>query len=160
MLTTGSGVDMFVLDQSIGSFVLVQTQMKIPAAKKVYSINEANRDTFPDGFQKYLNWAHANGYSSRYIGSMVADVHRTLLQGGVFLYPPTKKYPEGKLRLMYEANPMAMLIEQAGGKAFAPGLQGEPKRRILDIQPRDIHQRCSVALGSFTEVDHLMKCLA
>lgn len=160
VLTTGNGVDMFVLDQSIGSFVLVQSQMRIPAEKKVYSINEANRPTFPDRYRGYLDWAHQNGYSSRYIGSMVADVHRTLLQGGLFLYPPTRKHPDGKLRLMYEANPMAMLIEQAGGKAFAPGLQGDPRRRILDIQPRDIHQRCSVVLGSPGEVDHLIKWLS
>ena len=89
-------------------------------------MNEANRRTFPDGFNRYLDWAHENGYSSRYIGSMVADVHRTLLKGGVFLYPPTKKNPEGKLRLMYEANPMAMIIEQAGGKAVT-GAAGAPR---------------------------------
>ena len=159
VLTTGSGVDMFVLDQSIGTFVLVQRGIRIPEEGKTYSINEAYYDTFPEGIQKYLDWTHKNGYSSRYIGSMVADVHRTLLKGGVFLYPPTKKNPEGKLRLMYEANPMAMIIEQAGGKAYAPPLEGDPKRRILEIQPRDIHQRCSVVLGSPREVEHVVRHL-
>ena len=158
VLTTGNGVDMFVLDQSIGSFVLVKSNIRIPNEGKIYSVNEANRSSFPDGYNGYLQWAHKNGYSSRYIGSMVADVHRTLFKGGVFLYPPTKKNPEGKLRLMYEANPMAMLVEQAGGKAVSPSIEGTP-HRILDIQPKSLHQRCSVVLGSESEVDHVLRCL-
>jgi fructose-1,6-bisphosphatase I len=157
VLTTGQGVDMFVLDQSIGSFVLVKRQVRIPAAGRIYSVNEANRDTFPAGFGRYLDWAHANGYTSRYIGSMVADVHRTLLKGGVFMYPPTKKNPEGKLRLLYEANPMAMIIEQAGGKA-ATGLHGA-SASILDVQPTAIHQRTSVVMGSVDEVDAVLRHL-
>jgi fructose-1,6-bisphosphatase I len=160
MLTTGHGVDMFVLDQSIGAFILVKKGLQIPARSRTYSLNEAYRATFPGGYNQYLDWAHANGYSSRYIGSMVADVHRILLKGGVFLYPPTRKNPEGKLRLMYEANPMAMLVEQAGGKACASRIDGgggvEP---ILDIQPRDIHQRTSVILGSADEVDAVVRRL-
>ena len=148
VLTTGRGVDMFVLDPSIGSFLLVNSQLRIPETGKIYSVNEANRKTFPAGFSHYLDWAHDNGYSSRYIGSMVADVHRTLLKGGVFLYPPTKKNPEGKLRLMYEANPLAMIIEQAGGTAIT----GTSAGRILDVQPTSIHQRTSVVLGSAHEV--------
>ena len=159
VLTTGNGVDMFVLDQSIGSFLLVKRGIRIPEDGKTYSVNEANRETFPVGYNTYLDWAHAHGYSARYIGSMVADVHRTLLKGGVFMYPPTKKNPEGKLRLMYEANPMAMLIEQAGGKAYAPPLTGDPRRRILDIQPTSIHQRCSVVMGSANEVQHVISRL-
>ncbi len=159
VLTTGAGVDMFVLDQSIGSFLLVKRGIKMPETGKTYSVNEANRGTFPDGYNKYLDWAHGNGYSSRYIGSMVADVHRTLLKGGVFLYPPTKKNPEGKLRLMYEANPMAMLMEQAGGKAFSPGLTSNATQRILEIQPTSIHQRCSVVMGSAREVENVVKWL-
>ena len=155
VLTTGRGVDMFVLDPSIGSFVLVKSQLQMPAAGKIYSVNEANRETFPTGFGHYLDWAHKNGYSSRYIGSMVADVHRTLLKGGVFLYPPTKKNPEGKLRLMYEANPIAMIMEQAGGKATTGSATG----RILDIHPTGIHQRTSVVLGSRDEVDHVTRHL-
>ncbi|MFN9127051.1 MAG: class 1 fructose-1,6-bisphosphatase, partial [bacterium] len=113
VLTTGNGVALFELDPYIGSFLLVKDKLRIPDTNKVYSVNEAYRESFPDGYRRYLDWAHQNGYSSRYIGSMVADVHRTLLTGGVFMYPPTKKNPEGKLRYLYEASPMAMIIEQA-----------------------------------------------
>ncbi len=151
VLTTGNGVDMFVLDQSIGAFVLVNHGIRIPPANKIYSINEAYTENFPGGFRDYLNWAHGSGYSSRYIGSMVADIHRTLLKGGVFLYPPTKTHPEGKLRLMYEANPMAFIMEQAGGVAVSNG------ERILDIKPADLHQRTSVVMGSPEEVEHVRR---
>ena len=96
VLTTGHGVHMFVLDPSIGSFVLVKSHIRIPEQGKTYSVNEGNRLAFPAGFGRYLDWAQQNGYSSRYIGSMVADVHRTLLKGGVFLYPPTTKNPDGQ----------------------------------------------------------------
>ncbi len=148
VLTLGTGVDMFVLDPGIGAFIRVERNLKIPAGTKTYSVNEGNRKTFPVGFQRYLDWAQTNGYSSRYAGSMVADVHRILLKGGVFLYPPTKKAPEGKLRLMYEANPMAMIVEQAGGKTLASSHQ-----RVLDIQPKGIHQRTPVILGAADQVD-------
>lgn len=151
VLTTGNGVNMFVLDQSIGSFVLVKSNVRIPSGNKTYSINEAYTESFSSDIQKYLQWAHHGGYSSRYIGSMVADVHRTLLKGGVFLYPPTKEKPEGKLRLMYEANPMAMIIEQAGGKAITLG------ERILEIEPSGLHERTSVILGSADQVDEVVK---
>jgi fructose-1,6-bisphosphatase I len=154
VLTVGHGVDMFVLDPAVGAFMLVERGIRTPAACKSYSVNEGNRRTFPEGYQKYLDWAQEHGYSSRYVGSMVADVHRILLKGGVFLYPPTKKAPAGKLRLMYEANPMAMLIEQAGGRALvAPG------QRILDVQPKDIHERTPVILGSAEEVEHVAALL-
>ncbi|MCH7573067.1 MAG: class 1 fructose-bisphosphatase [Planctomycetes bacterium] len=153
VLTTGNGVDMFVHDHSIGTFVLVDRGIRIPESNKTYSINEAYCKTFPEGYRNYLDWAHDEGYSSRYIGSMVADVHRTLLKGGVFLYPPTKAHPEGKLRLMYEANPMAMIMDQAGGKALAGS------ERILDIRPTDLHQRTSVIMGSPREVDHVLRHL-
>lgn len=153
VLTTGNGVSMFVLDPSIGAFLRVAEKMKIPAGGKTYSTNEGNRLSFPDGFQKYLDWAQQNAYSSRYAGAMVADVHRILLKGGVFLYPPTKKAPDGKLRLMYEANPMAMIVEQAGGTAFAG------KERILDVVPKTLHQRTSVVLGSADEVAHVQRWL-
>jgi len=151
VLTIGTGVDMFVLDPSIGAFIRVAEGMKIPPRQKCYSLNEGNRLSMPGGYQQYLHWAQDNGYSSRYIGAMVADVHRILIQGGVFLYPPTKKAPKGKLRLMYEANPMAMLVEQAGGKALAG-----PGERILDVRPTEIHQRTTVVLGSADEVDQVM----
>lgn len=154
-LTIGGGVDLFVLDPAIGAFVRVQQGVRIPAVSKSYSVNEGNRLTFPEGYQQYLNWAQEQSYSSRYAGAMVADVHRILLKGGVFLYPPTRKAPAGKLRLMYEANPMAWLVEQAGGKALA-----RPGQRILDVEPTDIHQRTPVILGSPAEVDHVARHLA
>jgi fructose-1,6-bisphosphatase I len=151
VLTVGHGVDMFVLDPAVGAFMLVERGLRTPAKNKSYSVNEGNRRTFPASYQRYLDWAQEREYSSRYVGSMVADVHRILLKGGVFLYPPTRKAPAGKLRLMYEANPMAMLIEQAGGKALAA-----PGRRILDVQPQAIHERTPVILGSAEEVDHVV----
>ena len=141
VLTVGHGVDMFVLDPAVGAFMLVERGIRTPAVNKSYSVNEGNRRTFPEGYQKYLDWAQERGYSSRYVGSMVADVHRILLKGGVFLYPPTKKSPKGKLRLMYEANPMAFIVEQAGGKAMAA-----PGQRIMALRPEGIHQRCCVVL--------------
>jgi fructose-1,6-bisphosphatase I len=151
VLSLGQGVDMFVLDPSIGAFMRVETKLRIPPGNKTYSVNEGNRKTFPDGYRRYLDWAQSNGYSSRYAGAMVADVHRILLKGGVFLYPPTAKSPEGKLRLMYEANPMAMIVEQAGGKTVAA-----PGQRILDIQPTAIHQRTPVILGAADQVDAVL----
>ncbi|MGB6307665.1 MAG: class 1 fructose-bisphosphatase [Steroidobacteraceae bacterium] len=155
VLTTGRGVDLFVLDPGIGAFMRVEQNLRIPAGNKTYSVNEGNRRSFPEGYRRYLDWAQSNGYSSRYAGAMVADVHRILLKGGVFLYPPTSKSPEGKLRLMYEANPMAMLIEQAGGKSVAgPGL------RTLDIQPSAIHQRTPVILGASDQVDAVLAHLS
>lgn len=150
VLTIGMGVDMFVLDPAYGAFMRVAQGVRLPKTNKCYSVNEGNRLSFPEGFQKYLSWAQERGYSSRYAGAMVADVHRILLQGGVFMYPPTRKAPKGKLRLMYEANPMAMIVEQAGGKALSG-----PTERILDVRPTDIHQRVPVILGSSEEVDHV-----
>ena len=147
VITTGRGVHMFELDSSIGSFMLVQSNIQMPASKKIYSVNEANAEGFPEGFQKYLKWAHQNGYSSRYIGSMVADMHRTLMNGGVFLYPPTKKHPNGKLRLLYEANPMSFLVEQAGGASVTAAVQ-----RTMDIVPSQMHERVPLVLGSKNEV--------
>jgi fructose-1,6-bisphosphatase I len=148
VLTLGAGVDMFVLDPGIGAFMRVERGLKIPAGNKTYSVNEGNRRSFPEGYRNFLDWAQGNGYSSRYAGAMVADVHRILLKGGVFLYPPTHKAPQGKLRLMYEANPMAMIIEQAGGKAMAA-----PGGRILTVEPTAIHQRTAVILGATDQVD-------
>ena len=149
VITTGHGVQQFVLDPEVGQFLLTNDNLRIPAACKSYSVNEAYASTFPKPYQDYLAWAHGEGYSSRYAGAMVADVHRTLLKGGVFLYPPTEKAPKGKLRLMYEANPMAMIIEQAGGLACAG------TERILEIEPTALHERCSVILGSPDEVERV-----
>ena len=154
VLTMGNGVDMFVLDPAYGAFIRVAQGVQIPQTNKCYSVNEGNRLSFPQGYQNYLSWAQEHGYSSRYVGAMVADVHRILLKGGVFMYPPTQKAPNGKLRLMYEANPMAMLVEQAGGKAMSA-----PDQRILDVQPTDIHQRVPVVLGSAQEVERGMEHL-
>ena len=154
VLTLGHGVDMFVLDPDFGEFVLVERGVQIPAEKPVRSINGAYRFDFPDGYQDYLAYTENNAYASRYIGSMVADVHRTLLKGGVFLYPETAKAPNGKLRLLYEANPMSLLIEQAGGAA-ENGANG----RILDIAPGELHQRTPVVLGSPREVEKVIEHL-
>jgi fructose-1,6-bisphosphatase I len=154
VLTTGNGVHMFVLDPDVGSFLLVQENLRIPQTSKNYSLNAANLATFPEGYRRYVDWANGNGYSMRYAGAMVGDVHRTLLKGGVFLYPPTAKAPQGKLRLMYEANPMAMLIEQAGGKAYSG------TTRTLEQQPKGLHERTSVIVGSPDEVDHVLRFLA
>jgi fructose-1,6-bisphosphatase I len=154
VLTIGSGVDMFVLDPSIGAFVRVAEKLRIPDAGKNYSVNEGHRRSFPLGFQRYLDWAQAHDYTGRYVGAMVADTHRILLKGGVFLYPPTAKAPQGKLRLMYEGNPIAMVIEQAGGKAFAG-----PDIPILSIAPTELQQRTPVILGSRAEVEHVLRHL-
>ncbi|MCP3916003.1 MAG: class 1 fructose-bisphosphatase [bacterium] len=153
VLTTGNGVQMFVLDPSIGSFLLVDSDVRIPDGHKSYSVNEAYSASFPEGYRNYLAWAHNNGYSARYVGTMVADVHRVLLKGGVFMYPPTDKAPSGKLRLMYEANPMAMIIEQAGGKAYSGTI------RTMEVEPEAIHQRTSVVLGTASEVDRVLSYL-
>ncbi len=147
--TTGDGVHMFTLNPDIGAFVLRQERVTMPPAGKVYSINEAYRASFPEGVQRYLDWAKDEHYSLRYIGSLVADFHRTLLRGGVFLYPPTRKSPEGKLRLLYEANPMAFLAEQAGGAAT------DGQTRILDKQPKGLHERTPLIIGSQEEVERV-----
>ncbi len=148
--TTGQGVHMFTLDPNIGAYVLHSENVRMPTTGKLYSVNEAYRDSFPDGVQHYLEWAKKQDYSLRYIGSLVADFHRTLLKGGVFLYPPTAQAPGGKLRLLYEANPMAFLAEQAGGAA------SDGTRRILDIQPEDLHQRTPLIIGSTEEVERVL----
>jgi fructose-1,6-bisphosphatase I len=147
--TTGEGVHGFTLDPSIGAFVLSHENMKMPQKGPYYSVNEANASTWPEGYEAYVAGLRSEGYSSRYIGSLVADFHRTLLKGGIFLYPPTKKQPGGKLRLLYEANPLAMIAEQAGGKASSG------KGPILEIQPDGIHQRTPLMVGSKWEMERL-----
>lgn len=146
--TTGKGVNGFTLDPSIGEFCLSHPDMKCPSGGKIYSINEGNYVHFPDGVKQYIKYCQAidptteRPYSSRYIGSLVADFHRNLLKGGVFIYPSTHKSPKGKLRLLYECNPLAFIIEQAGGKA------SDGFRRILDLQPVSLHQRTPLFIGS------------
>ena len=153
VLTTGNGVHMFVLDPAVGAFIRVAEHLKMPARGKTYSVNEANIDSFPAGYQRFIAHCREQGYSSRYAGAMVLDVHRVLIKGGIFMYPPTAKAPQGKLRLMYEANPMAMLIEQAGGAASTGG------QPILDVAPAELHQRVPVILGSAEEVATLQSML-
>jgi fructose-1,6-bisphosphatase I len=125
--------------------------MRMPERGDIYSVNEAYVDEFPEPYQRYITALRrgelGRRYKSRYIGSMVADFHRTLLKGGVFLYPPTRTQPAGKLRLLYEANPIAFIAEAAGGRAL------DGCRRVLDIQPDSIHQRTPLILGSKTEMD-------
>jgi fructose-1,6-bisphosphatase I len=156
--TAGNGVHGFTLDPAIGAFVISHPNITMPPHGAIYSVNEANSDSFPEPYRQFL--ARLRGgidgrtYSSRYIGSLVADFHRTLLKGGVFLYPPTRAYPEGKLRLMYEANPIAFLAEQAGGAAIDGG------RRILEINPSSLHQRTSLIVGSREEIGLLRGMLA
>lgn len=143
LYTTGLGVSEFTLDASLGEFFLSEQEIRIPTSGDILSVNEGNRNSWSDSLRRY--WDHVRyvePLTSRYIGSMVSDVHRTLVAGGVFMYPESVKHPNGKLRLMYEANPMAMLVEQAGGTATT-GTQ-----RILDVEPSDIHQRCPVYVGS------------
>jgi fructose-1,6-bisphosphatase I len=156
--TTGRGVHGFTLDPSIGAYVISHADIQMPPRGNLYSINEANADSFPKPYQQFL--AHLRSgqtgrtYSSRYIGSLVADFHRTLLKGGVFLYPPTKHYPGGKLRLLYEANPIAFLAEQAGGLAT------DGTRNILDVTPTSLHQRTPLLVGSREEIELLMNMLS
>jgi fructose-1,6-bisphosphatase I len=151
--SAGNGVHGFTLDPSIGAYLLSHEQMTMPQRGAIYSCNEANAESFPPAYQRYLHHLRSGAagrtYSSRYIGSLVADFHRTLLKGGVFLYPPTRSHPHGKLRLLYEANPIAFLAEQAGGLA-TNGTQ-----RILDIQPDSLHQRTPLIVGSREEVEVL-----
>jgi len=153
--SAGNGVHGFTLDPSIGAYLMSHENVRMPRNGTVYSCNEANVETFPNAYQEFLwqlrSGAAGRAYSSRYIGSLVADFHRTLLKGGIFLYPPTKSHPKGKLRLLYEANPIAFLAEQAGGLAT------DGKDRILDIQPDSLHQRTSLVVGSREEVELLRR---
>mmetsp|Transcript_6220 Transcript_6220/g.15038 ORF Transcript_6220/g.15038 Transcript_6220/m.15038 type:complete len:354 (+) Transcript_6220:551-1612(+) len=152
VFTLGSGVYGFTLDESIGEFVLTHPDMKIPPRGKIYSFNEANHWDWDPPLQQYVAdiqqglGESESRYSSRYIGSMVGDVHRTLQYGGIFGYPADKRNPNGKLRLLYEAAPMAFLLEQAGGLALTG------KNRIMDIPPTDVHQRVPCILGSRDDV--------
>ncbi len=158
VFTTGDGVNTFTLDPSIGAYLLTHRQVRMPARGPYYSVNEANLAGFPPAYTRFLTdlrEGRAGGtYSSRYVGSLVADFHRTLLRGGVFLYPPTQKYSQGKLRLLYEANPIAFLAEQAGGMAT------DGQRRILDLEPSSLHQRTPLVVGSPHEVSLLSEMIA
>lgn len=146
--TVGRGVNCFTLDPSLGEFCLSHPNIKTPASGKIYSINEGNYEKFPVGIKKYIKYCQEKDaktnrpYTSRYIGSLVADFHRNMLKGGVFMYPSTDSHPNGKLRLLYECNPIAFIAEQAGGLAFSE------EGRILDLQPEAIHQRVTFYAGA------------
>ena len=149
--TTGKGVNGFTLDPSIGEFCLSHPNMQIPKSGKIYSMNEGNYVHFPEGVKKFIKWCQEEDkptnrpYSSRYIGSAVADIHRNLLYGGIFIYPTTSTSPKGKLRLLYECNPMAFIVEQAGGKATDGFV------RIMELESSSLHQRTPLFIGS-TEI--------
>ncbi len=147
--TAGDGVHGFTLDPSIGEFVLSHPDLRVPdGGPPSYSVNEAYRDRWDPGVRAFLDDLRGQeGTSSRYVGSLVADVHRTLLRGGIFLYPADTKAPEGKLRLVYEANPLAMIMEAAGGRA------SNGRERILGMIPRALHQRTPLYLGSASLVE-------
>lgn len=155
VFTTGNGVNGFTFDPSVGVFYLSHPNMTIPGSGRIYSINEGNYSYFSDPVKAYVNYCKAvdpgssRPYSGRYIGSLVADFHRNLIKGGIYLYPGSTKAPNGKLRLLYECNPLAFVIEQAGGKAF------DGTRRILEIAPTELHQRTPLFIGSSAMVEQL-----
>lgn len=141
--STGNGVNGFTLDPSIGEFCLSHPQIKTPDTGKFYSVNQSNYSFFPEYTRRYIDWlVNEKRKGLRYIGSMVGDMHRTLLQGGIFMYPSTQSAPNGKLRLLYECIPMAFLMEQAGGRAT------DGENAILDLQPTELHERAPIYIGS------------
>jgi fructose-1,6-bisphosphatase I len=158
--TTGKGVNGFTLDPSIGEFCLSHPDMQVPKDGNIYSINEGYYTHFPDGIKKYIKYCQVEDektrrpYTSRYTGSMVADLHRSLIKGGIFMYPITAQAPNGKLRLVYECNPMAFIVEQAGGKA-SNGYQ-----RILELDVTELHQRSAIMIGSTNMVEKAEEMLA
>merc|ERR1740121_914260 len=156
VLTLGNGVNGFTLDPNIGEFVLTHPNIQIPKRGKIYSINEANYPDWDPALQEYVNNLKAGKgesgekYSARYIGSMVGDIHRTLLYGGLFGYPGDAKNPNGKLRLLYEGAPMSFILEQAGG------LSTTGKQRVMEITPEQVHQRVPMFMGSKNEVQEIL----
>ncbi|CAG0900692.1 unnamed protein product [Cyprideis torosa] len=158
VLTIGSGVHGFMLDPSIGEFVYTDPNMKIKPRGKIYSLNEGYESIWDDAIKEYIKSKKypkegKAAYGGRYVGSMVADVHRTIKYGGIFLYPATSASPKGKLRLMYECNPMAMIVEQAGGVASTG------KMPILDVVPTTIHDRAPIFLGSSEDVNEVLEII-
>lgn len=148
VFSTGHGVNGFTLDTSIGVFCLSHPNMRVPEDGHIYSINEGNYKQFPEGVKKYIKYCQEEDeetnrpYTSRYIGSLVADLHRNMIKGGIYIYPSTGANPNGKLRLMYENIPLSFIVEQAGGKA------SDGKNRILEIEPKELHQRTPLFIGS------------
>jgi fructose-1,6-bisphosphatase I len=158
--TTGHGVHGFTLDPSFGEFLLSHQDIQIPKKSKIYSINEGNYKYWHPGLKKYIKYLQEEDitterpYSSRYVGSMVADIHRSLLYGGIFMYPADSRSPMGKLRLMYECNPMAYIIESAGGRA------SNGKQRILELKPTSLHERTPIFIGSEYDVKMVEEFMA
>ncbi|XP_062028061.1 fructose-1,6-bisphosphatase, cytosolic-like isoform X1 [Rosa rugosa] len=156
VLSTGNGVNGFTLDPSLGEFILTHPNIKIPNKGNIYSVNEGNAKNWDKQTAEYVGKCKfptdgSSAKSLRYIGSMVADVHRTLLYGGIFLYPGDKKSPNGKLRVLYEVFPMSYLVEQAGGQSFTG------KKRALDVVPEKIHERSPIFLGSYDDVEEIKR---
>ncbi len=158
--TTGKGVNGFTLDPSIGEFCLSHPQMKTPDTGRIYAMNEGNINICESGIKEYIETycqqtqpGHERPYSGRYIGSLVADFHRNLIKGGIYIYPDTTVDPEGKLRLLYECNPLAFIAEQAGGLATTG------RKRIMEIKPERLHQRVPYFIGSKTMVEQAMSFL-
>ena len=141
----------FTLDPSIGEFCLSHKDIKIPQTGRYYSVNQGYYLKFDVEMRRYIDHCSDLNLRLSYIGSMVSDVHRSLFQGGIFLYPNTRKYPHGKLRLLYECNPLAFVVEQAGGKAITCQLE-----RVLEIEPNELHQRATIAIGSPQMVDEMV----
>ncbi len=148
--TTGRGVNGFTLDPSIGEFCLSHREIKIPQRGNYYSVNQGYYLKFDVEMRRYIDHCSDMNLRLRYIGSMVADIHRILFQGGIFIYPNTRKYPHGKLRLLYECNPLGMIVEQAGGRAITCRLN-----RILEVEVRHLHQRATIAIGSPAMVEEM-----
>ncbi len=151
--STGQGISGFTYEPSLGEFFLSHPDIKSPENGTMYTCNDAYMEYFPEAVQGYIQHIRERGYTARYIGSMVADLHRNLLKGGIYLYPPVPKTPDGKLRLLYECYPLAFLVEQAAGKA-SNGLC-----RILDVEPVYIHQRSPLYIGSTAMVEELMETI-
>lgn len=147
--TTGKGVNGFTLDPSIGEFCMSHPDIQIPTDGKIYSVNQAAYHKFDEQTRQYIDECMDNNYRFRYVGSMVADVHRTLIKGGIFMYPATTAAPKGKLRLLYECNPLSFIIEQAGGRA-TNGTQ-----RIMELEATELHQRTPIYMGSTNMVNRV-----
>lgn len=152
--TTGHGVNGFTLEPSLGEFVLSHTDMTCPLDGSIYSINEGGWFQFEQPVRDYIDWCKKSGLTARYIGSLVADYHRNMFKGGVYLYPSTETSPNGKLRLLYECNALAFIAEQAGGEA------SDGTQRILEIKPRDFHQRTPFYIGSKNMVRKVLEFIA
>src|SRR5690606_14618508 len=142
VFTTGHGVNGFTYESSLGEYFLSHPDMQMPEDGKIYSINEGLYNSFDEGVKGYVQYCKESGYTARYIGSLVADFHRNLLKGGIYIYPSTSKAPNGKLRLLYECNALAFLAEQAGGKA------SDGQRRIMEIAPQSLHEKSPFFVGS------------